>query len=77
MTHAMPPIKVCSNGVLRDGMCLVMALPSANLCPGGFTEQLVDGEKHCVATRVARMRMACWGPHERLEGEMCIEVRRI
>lgn len=76
MTHAMPPITVCADGVLREGKCFVLALPDATPCPGGFIEQLVDGKKHCVATRVARLRLACWGPHEELVGDMCIKVRR-
>lgn len=73
MTHAMPPIRVCPNGVLRDDMCFVMALPDATPCPGGFIEELVDGDKQCVATRAARLRMACYGPHEKLENDLCIE----
>lgn len=71
----MKPLTVCPNGVLRDGLCLVLALPEATYCPGGFTEYVVDGMKECVSTRVARMKMACWGPHEKLEGDLCIEVR--
>lgn len=75
MTHAAPPIKVCPNGVLRDGMCLLLSLPDATTCPGGFLEQMVDGKKFCVATRIARIRIACYGPHEKLiEGE-CVEVK--
>ncbi|KAL8269586.1 hypothetical protein Esti_006465 [Eimeria stiedai] len=73
MTHAMPPLKICPNGVLRDDMCFIVSLPDATPCPGGFMEQLVDGDKLCVATRVARMRLACWGPFERLEGDVCVE----
>lgn len=74
MTHAMPPLKVCPNGVLRDEECLMFAPPDCTTCPGGFTEYIVDGIKECVATRVARMKLACWGPHERMEGDVCIEV---
>ncbi|KAL8453502.1 hypothetical protein Emag_001875 [Eimeria magna] len=69
----MPPLKICPNGVLRDDMCFIMSLPDATPCPGGFMEQLVDGDKLCVATRVARMRLACWGPFEKLEGDVCVE----
>ncbi|KAL8433688.1 hypothetical protein ACSSS7_003718 [Eimeria intestinalis] len=52
-----------------------MSMPDATPCPGGFMEQLIDGDKLCVATRVARMRLACWGPFERLEGDICIEEK--